>query len=110
MAKSNEEAMAGCLQCPAHPAVLASIRVNRWTIWTFITSFLCVIICNLAIFWASYTKSANVDQKFEVYVSGQTERLKNIEQCIERNERLLTRIDNALRTTDRGAMPIGEKE
>ena len=98
---TNEESIAGCLQCPAHPAVLESIRSNTTAIRWFIGTFLAVTIGSLCIFWVSYVKSSDVDQKFEVYVSTQAERLKNIERCIERNEQVLLRIDNSLREADK---------
>ena len=101
MPKTNEEAVAGCLQCPAHPAVLESIKNNTTAIRWFIGTFLVVTIGCLIIFWTSYIKSSEVDRKFEVYVSGQSQRLINIERCIEDNRRVLNRIDDNLRENNK---------
>ena len=98
---TNEESIAGCLQCPAHPAVLESIRGNTTAIRWFIGTFLAVTIGSLCIFWVSYVKSSDVDRQFHSYVAGNAERLKNIERMIERNERVLGQIDERLRENDR---------
>ena len=98
---TNEESVAGCLQCPAHPAVLELINSNTKAIRWFIGTFLTVVVFCLLMFWVAYIQSSDVDRQFQSYVAGNAERLKNIERMIERNERVLGQIDERLRENDR---------
>ena len=74
-----------------------SIRSNAVTIRWFIGAFLVIVVGELMIVWNSYVKSAGVDLQLQIYIAAQRERLTNIERAIDRNERVLIRVEDILR-------------
>ena len=94
---TDKEAVASCMQCPAHPAMLESIHGNTRTLRWFVGTFLVVTIGSLGVFWTGYRMSAAVERRFEVYVGAQDEKLIRIERSIDRQEIVLRQIDDTLR-------------